>query len=132
MQSEEHPNMDFSSRKGLVRFFWSFINASKGLRLMMNSQPNFYVHLLAMLVTLFTAFYFPLSNVERSIIVIMIAVVISAEIFNSSIEKLSDQVDKSFNIKIGQIKDMAAAAVLVLAIASLAVAILIFWPYLQM
>lgn len=127
---DEQQKREFQSKKGIVGFFWSFINAANGLRLMMKSQRNFYVHLLAMVVALFAAFYFPLTNVERSIIVIMIALVLSAEIFNSSIEKLSDQVDKSYNPKIGQIKDMAAGAVLVLAIASLVLAALFFWPYL--
>jgi len=127
---DEHPNREFQSKKGVIGFLLSFINATNGLRLMMKSQRNFYVHLLAMVVTLFAAFYFPLTNIERSIIVIMIALVISAEIFNSSIEQLSDQVDKSYNTNIGQIKDMAAGAVLVLAITSLIVAALIFWPYL--
>lgn len=117
-------------RTGIYGFIWSFVNATRGLALMMKWQRNFYVHLLAMIIALSAAFYYPLSNIERAVIVIMVALVLSAEIFNSSIEKLSDLVDDNYNPKIGQIKDMAAGAVLVLAIASIAIAILIFWPYL--
>lgn len=125
--SEKH---EIKKRTGINGFLWSFVNAARGLCLMMKSQRNFYVHLLAMIVALSAAFYYPLSNIERSVIVIMIALVLSAEIFNTSIEKLSNQVDDNYNPNIGQIKDIAAGAVLVLAIASIAVAVLIFWPYL--
>ncbi len=121
--------MKYKSNKGIKGFLWSFVNAANGLSVMMKSQRNFYVHLLAMLVTLSAAYYYPLSNIERAIIVIMIALVISAEIFNSSIEKLCNLIDENYNTEIGRIKDMSAAAVLVLAIASVVVAAYVFIPY---
>jgi len=121
--------LKYKSNKGIKGFLWSFVNAANGLSVMMKSQRNFYVHLLAMLVTLSAAYYYPLSNIERAIIVIMIALVISAEIFNSSIEKLCNLIDENYNTEIGRIKDMSAAAVLVLAIASVVVAAYVFIPY---
>lgn len=127
---DEHKKANFNRKKAISGFLWSFINAANGIRFMFKSQLNFYVHLLAMIVALSAAFYFPLENFERAIIVIMIALVISAEILNSSIEELCNIVDKSYNPKIGKVKDMAAGAVLVLAIASIVVAALIFWPFL--
>jgi diacylglycerol kinase (ATP) len=122
--------LKYQRRKGVKGFLWSFVNAARGLGLMLKSQRNFYVHLLALVVTLSTAFYYPLTFTERAIIVIMIALVLSAEIFNSSLEKLCDLVDENYNSEIGKIKDMSAAAVLVLAIASVVVAAFIFLPYL--
>ncbi len=109
----------------------SFVYAFRGLALMRHSQRNFKIHLLAMLISISAAFYWPLSGTERAIIIIMVALVLSAEIFNTAIEKLCDLIDTEYNPAIGQIKDIAAAAVLILALASLVVAFVIFWPYLS-
>lgn len=98
---------------------------------MLKGQRNFYVHLTAMVVTICVSFYFPLQQVERAIIIIMIGLVLSAEIVNSSIEKLTDLVEPEFNKKAGMVKDLAAAAVLVLAITAVAVAVIIFAPYIK-
>jgi len=52
----------------------------------------------------------------------------SAEIFNSAIEKLVDIVHPEQNKKAGLIKDMAAGAVLVLAFAAAVIGFIIFIP----
>jgi diacylglycerol kinase len=113
----------------IVSFFKSFGYAFKGLSIMFIKQRNFYVHLLAMLVAISAAFYYPLTSSERALIIIMIALVLAAETFNTSIEKLTDLVIDDYNEKAGQVKDLAAAAVLILAISSVIIAVIIFWPY---
>ncbi len=110
-------------------FIRSFGYAFSGIAKMMHRQRNFYVQLVAGIVAISAAYYFPLLNGERAIIVITIAVVLAAEIFNTAIEKLTDLVEPSYNKKATAIKDIAAAAVLVLALAALAVAAIIFLPY---
>ena len=118
-----------AKKNSLLSVFISFKYAFKGLILMFHGERNFYVHILASVFALTLAFYFPLSPAERAIIVIMIALVLAAEILNSSIERLTDLVQPSFNKKAAEVKDLAAAAVFVLAIASVAVASIIFLPY---
>ena len=54
--------------------------------------------------------------------------VISAELFNTSIEKTLDYIDKEYNNEIRFIKDASAGAVLTLAIASAVIGLIIFIP----
>jgi diacylglycerol kinase len=96
---------------------------------MFKGQRNFYVQLLAMVLVLFAAWYFPLSGVERAILVLIIAAVLAAEVFNTAIEHIVDWINPKYNKKAAVVKDFAAAAVLILALASIAIAILIFFPY---
>jgi len=75
------------------------------------------------------AYIFKVSAIEWTILLICIAVVIAAEAMNTSIEKLTDMVSPDFNKEAGKIKDIAAGAVLVLAIMAAIIAIIIFYPY---
>lgn len=84
------------------------------------------LQLLLALITLICAFIFKLTALELLIIVVMIAMVVTAEIFNTAIEKLCDLVDPHYNPQIGLIKDLAAGAVLCSALAALAVGLIIF------
>ena len=56
--------------------------------------------------------------------------VIGAELFNTAIERLVDFVSPQHNPLAGQVKDIAAGAVLVCALAAIAVGLIIFVPYL--
>ena len=58
----------------------------------------------------------------------MIGMVFAAEIFNSSVERIADFLTTEHDERIGKIKDLAAAAVLVCAITAVAVALFIFVP----
>ena len=66
-----------------------------------------------------------LNSTEWMMVIACIALVLTAEIINTAIEKLCDVVEPEYNKRIKDIKDLAAAAVLVTAIAALIVAIII-------
>jgi diacylglycerol kinase len=66
---------------------------------------------------------------DWAILLLVIGMVWTAEIFNSAFERLVDMVSPDFNPKAGIIKDMAAGAVLVSAIVAVIVGVLIFWKY---
>ena len=114
----------------LISFFKSFYYAFKGLALMFKGQRSFFIHIIAMLIAISGAIYFPITKTEWLVIIIVIAIVLAAEIFNTAIEKLTDMVEPDFNEKAAQVKDLAAAAVLICAIGSLITGILIFLPHL--
>tara|TARA_A100000171_G_scaffold37858_1_gene36977 strand:+ start:1438 stop:1803 length:366 start_codon:yes stop_codon:yes gene_type:complete len=107
----------------------SFKFAFRGLWQAMQHEHNFRVHLFASLLVVLLGFYFNLSQSEWLWIIAAIAMVLVAELFNSSIEKLVDMVSPEFNPKAGIIKDIAAAAVLITAIAAAIIGVLIFYPY---
>jgi diacylglycerol kinase (ATP) len=106
----------------------SFGYAFKGLATAMRSEQNLQIHLIAVVVVIIAGVKLDVSTIEWMILVTCFAMVISAELFNSSIEKLVDLVSPEFNAKAGLIKDIAAGAVLVLAIASVIIGCFIFIP----
>jgi diacylglycerol kinase len=70
----------------------------------------------------------PLTITECIIITWCVAMVWMAELFNTAIEKLCDHISPGYSKKIKFIKDVAAAAVLVTAIAALLTGLFIFIP----
>ncbi len=108
----------------------SFKNAFRGLFLLLKSERNFQIHVLALLVVIATGCYFDISRGEWAIVLIMSAIVFGLEGVNSAIEKLCDAVTTERKESIRNIKDIAAGAVLIAAIIAVAVACLIFYPYL--
>lgn len=112
----------------MSRFFKSFEFATSGLRQTFKSELNFKLHLFAAVLVLVAGWYFEVSNEEWIAITICIGSVLFAELMNTAVEVLVDLVSPEFNAKAGLVKDIAAAAVLVLALMALAVALIIFVP----
>ena len=106
----------------------SFGYAFKGIALMFHHQPNFYIHLSLSVIALVLSYVLDLSRSEFLWIVLAIGLVLSAEIFNTAIEKLTDLVQPNQDPKAGKVKDLAAAAVLVLATTALSIGLIIFIP----
>jgi diacylglycerol kinase (ATP) len=63
-------------------------------------------------------------------VVLAIALVFAAEAFNSAIEALVDKISTGYNETAGKIKDLAAGAVLITAIATAITGLIIFVPHL--
>jgi diacylglycerol kinase len=118
----------FSFRKRIKSFYYAF----SGLKTVLINEHNFRIHLLAAIFAIIAGTLFNISSMEWISITLIIALVLSLEIINSAIEKLADFVSPEKNIKIKAVKDMAAAAVLVAAIASLIIAAIIFIPKLSL
>lgn len=106
----------------------SFKYAFKGLADLFRSQPNARIHLLATFVVSIAGFYYHISAIEWCLVLLAIAMVISAEGFNTAIEYLTDLVSPDYHPLAGKTKDVAAAAVLVCAIGAVLVGLLIFLP----
>jgi diacylglycerol kinase len=107
----------------------SFLNAFRGIFLMMKSERNFQLELLAFSINLFLIFYLKLSDHDAVLILMVSFGVLSAEIFNTAIEKICDVVHPEFDKRIGFIKDISAGAVLLMSIASVIVGILVYKNY---
>ncbi|UXE67101.1 MAG: diacylglycerol kinase family protein [Chryseotalea sp. WA131a] len=107
-------------------FFKSFQYAWQGLKLAMAEQRNLRFHLVIALLVIVLSFVLQISFIEWCIIIVCIGMVISAELFNSAIEKWVDVVSPERNKKAGDIKDISAAAVLILAIMAVIIGCIIF------
>jgi diacylglycerol kinase (ATP) len=106
----------------------SFKFAFKGLWLLLRNEHNSRIHFFAALIAIAMGFFLKINLVEWSVLVIVIGIVFISELFNSSLETISDIVDSEWNEKIRNAKDYAAAAVLVAAIISLVAGGIIFIP----
>lgn len=106
----------------------SFRYAFSGIFLLFRETQNARIHLFSAVGVIIAGFLFSISALEWLAIVICIGVVLAAEALNSAIENLADKVSPEKNPLIGKAKDLGAAAVLFLALASLAVALIIFIP----
>lgn len=112
----------------IKRLFKSFGYALHGIYRMIIREQNAKVHTLAACCVIVAGFYFRLSAIEWIAIVISISSVLAAEIFNTSIETLSDKVSPEYSQSIKQVKDFAAGGVLIIAIGAVIIGLIIFVP----
>jgi diacylglycerol kinase len=117
-------NKKFSLKDRIKSFKFAF----NGLYLVWKYEHNFRIHFfLAILACLFS-YLFACDRFEILIIFLNIGIVFTAELFNTSIEYLSDEVNKEFSLNIKYAKDISAASVFVSSIFALISGIIIFVP----
>ncbi|MBQ8502120.1 MAG: diacylglycerol kinase family protein [Bacteroides sp.] len=108
----------------------SFGYAWQGIRSCVGREQNLGFHLLAAIVAVVLGCVCSISKGEWIAVVGCIGAVVSAELFNTAIEKLVDYVSPARHPLAGQVKDIAAGAVLVCATAAAVIGAIIFLPYL--
>jgi diacylglycerol kinase len=113
------------------KLFRSFLYAFSGLRYALKTQRNMRIHFLALFLAVLLGIWVKLIRFEWAILFLCCGSVIAAEIFNTSLEKLMDHLHPEKNEAIRRAKDLAAAAVLVLALFSLLVGYFLFWEKLK-
>lgn len=107
----------------------SLLNAFRGIFFMLRSERNFQLEVFALFINIFLIFYLKLSNFDTILILIVSFGVLTAEIFNTAIEKICDIIQPEFDKRIGFIKDVSAGAVTLMAILSVIVGVLVYWKY---
>lgn len=113
-------------KKRLQSFAW----AMNGILYSLKTQWNMRVHLLAVIVVVGAGFCFDIKKWEWSVVLLCCASVISLELINTAIETLADKLHPEHDKQIGIVKDVAAAAVLMVSIFAAVTGLLIFVPYL--
>jgi len=71
-----------------------------------------------------------INRVDWVLLTVAISMVWIAETSNTALEFLADEVSLEHRERIGKAKDLAAAAVLISALASVVIGALVFLPYL--
>jgi diacylglycerol kinase (ATP) len=112
----------------MKKFIRGFGYAINGIWHAAATQLNFRVHLVAALIVVYMGYALHVSTNEWLWIILCIAMVLVAELFNTAIEFLVDLVSPDYNKKAGLVKDMSAGAVLITAIGALAIGLIIFVP----
>ena len=111
-------------------FYKSVGNAFRGVIWMLKSERNFQIEVFALLINLFLIVFLKLNTVDAAIILIVSFAVLTLEILNTAIEKVCDIIQPEFDFRIKVIKDISAAAVVLMALASVVVGVLVYWKYL--
>lgn len=117
-------NKGFTLRKRLRSFRYAF----NGIRLLVTGEPNAWIHCFAAACVVVAGIWLRLSPTEWIAIVGAIGVVLAAEAINSSLEALADRVSPGYDEAVKRTKDLAAGAVLLLAIAAAIIGLIIFLP----
>ena len=117
-------NKKFSFRRRLRSFYY----ASRGIRFMITTQHNFWIHLVMASLVVIAGFLFHISLVEWMLSIFAMGLVLSAETFNSAIEQLTNLTHPDIHPTPGRIKDLAAGATLLTAITAALIGLLIFVP----
>jgi diacylglycerol kinase len=107
----------------------SFSYALGGLQHTLVHEQNFRIELFCAFVTIGCAFIFNINKLEWFVVVINIAAVLTAELFNTAIENLCNIIHKTTHPIIKIVKDVSAAAVVITALCALVCGCIIFIPY---
>lgn len=106
----------------------SFGFALKGLRTLVRTQHNAWVHVAATVGVVVAGAVLGLGRFEWLAVVVAIVLVWVAEAINTAFEFLCDVASPGFHPVVARAKDVAAAAVLICALGALAIAGLVFGP----
>ena len=117
-------NDGFTLRKRLRSFKFAF----NGIKLLITREHNAWIHCFAAVCVIIAGFAFGISTTEWTAVTFAIGTVLAAEAVNSSIEAIADFVSPGYNEAIKRTKDLAAGAVLIIAIAAAIVGLIIFVP----
>lgn len=104
----------------------SFVFAIDGIIEVLKEETNLKIHFFATFIVLFLSFWLKISKFEWLVVVFTIGLVISLEMINSVVERISDFIHPKYNDKIKKIKDISAGAVLITALTALIIGIIIF------
>lgn len=111
------------------RFLNSLKNAFRGLRFGWKER-NFRIHLLVLACVVPGGLLLGLSKYEWMAVILASGLVITAELLNTAIEKLTDLIHPELHPRAGKIKDLGAAAVLISALSALAIAAILIYRHL--
>jgi len=110
--------------------FWgTFLNAQKGLRLVLKSEVNIRIHFCAALLILILAVCLNFSITKICILLLTISGVICSEMVNSALEFSLDAMYKNkYSKLVGMAKDIAAGAVMFTTFIAVIIGFLLFLP----
>jgi diacylglycerol kinase len=118
------PSLTFTGRIRSLRC------AVKGIRVMVASQHNAWIHAAATIMVVAAGLYFHLTKAEWCWIILAIISVWTAEALNTAFEFLTDVASPEFHPLAEKAKDVAAGAVLITAIGAVSIGIVVLGPYL--
>ncbi len=109
------------------KIFKGFGYAFRGVWRCLREEWHFRFHVVVMAYVCAFLPRFSLTRAEGAVLALTFGAVLAAEAVNSAVERTIDRFSKEQHPLARTAKDMAAGAVVLLALASLAVAVCLFW-----
>ncbi|EHJ06854.1 diacylglycerol kinase family protein [Staphylococcus simiae] len=106
-----------------------FKYALDGLKVLLQKDHKFLLHIFVMIVAIVFGFIFKIDSHEWIFILIAIALVLTVEALNTSIEYVVDLVTTEYHEFAKFAKDIAAFSVLIVSILALIIGLIVFVPY---
>jgi diacylglycerol kinase (ATP) len=123
LATTETRSLTFTGRLRSVRC------AVQGVRVMLASQQNAWIHAVATVMVGVLGVTVGLSTADWCWIVLAVVAVWTAEALNTAFEFLTDVASPAFHPLAGKAKDVAAGAVLITAVGSVLIGLLVFGPH---
>jgi diacylglycerol kinase (ATP) len=121
-RKEQEPTFSLAARVQSIR------SAAAGLRVLLQSQHNAWIHAAATILVVAAALAVRVSPLEWALLFSAIGMVWAMEALNTAVELLADEISLEQRPRIGQAKDVAAFGVLAAAIAAVLIGLFIFLP----
>ena len=118
-------------KKKRYKLYESIGFAFRGILKAIQKERNLKIHLGAGFIVILLGFNFKISSLEWLVLVLIITMVISAEIFNSALEAVANLVRDRLKLSYWEtywIRNFAAGGVMVLAVGALIIGAIIFLP----
>jgi len=120
--------MQVKKKNLLKRQLDSFKYAFQGIKTLLKTERNARIHCIIAIGTIILGIYVHLSPIEWIIITLCIGLVIAFEAINTAIENTINFISLEQHQAIKKIKDLAAGAVLIVALMAFIVGLLVFIP----
>ncbi|GGB29089.1 diacylglycerol kinase [Virgibacillus dakarensis] len=114
---------DKRKKRGIgLKFAWN------GFWEVLKHERNFQIHLIVGIIIICAGFFLQLTAGEWVMIVLVIGFVLTAEMINTTIEKLINYLKPEIHPEAKTIKDIAAATVLIAAVIAVIIGFIVFLP----
>ena len=107
------------------RWIAKFAGGFRGIAIGIAGQSSFVVHIFAASAVLVAGWILRISRTEWCLLILCIAVVMAAELFNSALDQLAKAITEEDNPHIRNGLDIASGAVLVAAIGAAVIGLLV-------
>ncbi len=115
----------------MTAFFRKPYYAWRGLSYILRRESSFRFQLVVAAVVLLGAWYFELSRTALAVLLLAAGGVLVVEVFNTFLERLLDVIEPRFSHHAGVLKDILAAAALIMGLAALAAIALLVVEFLS-
>lgn len=114
--------------KFIIKIKNKVFNAFRGIYYLLKEENSFLFYIFWLIAVLILGFVFKVTMLDWIILIIVYAFVIALEIVNTAIENLADHISLQYSVKLKKIKDISAAATLIMLFFAFVVNLLVFIP----